>query len=219
MTGSDSSARAAGAHGGTWARAVNCDGRYGLALGAACAVLCASQLGGSAAADLLRYDRAQIAEGQWWRLLTAHIAHLDPRHAALNMLGLILLWVLFARDWSPRQWIVLLLAAALAVDGGLWFGDPSVCWYLGASGVLHGVMAAGTFAWVRRHPPVAGTMAALLVAKLAWERLAGPLPLAGRGVPVVVDAHLYGASAGFITSVLFWAARRGPGLPRQETRG
>src|SRR5437764_2989894 len=26
---------------------------------------------------LLRYDRAALAAGQWWRLVTAHVVHLD----------------------------------------------------------------------------------------------------------------------------------------------
>ena len=39
---------------------------------------------------LLRFDRAGIAAGGWWRLLTAHIVHLDVHHLILNELGLVL---------------------------------------------------------------------------------------------------------------------------------
>lgn len=181
-----------------WASAINCDGRYGLWLFAACATLLVPQLGGGAATHLLRYDRAAIAAGQWWRLLTAHVAHLGFHHAVLNTLGLIFLWALFAREWQPRQWLVIALVVTAAIDSGLWFRDPGVTWYVGASGLLHGLMAAGVLAYVRRRDPLGWVMAGLLAAKLAYEQLHGPLPFAGRGVPVVVDAHLYGALAGLV---------------------
>lgn len=191
-----------------WASALNCDGRYGLGLLAACALLLVPQLGGSAATSLLRYDRAAIAAGQWWRLLTAHIAHLGLHHALLNALGLVFLWALFAREWKPLQWVVIVLVVTVTIDSGLWFRDPGIAWYVGASGVLHGLMAAGVVAYVRRRDPLGWVMAGLLAVKLAYEHLHGPLPFAGRGVPVVVDAHLYGVLGGLVTSI--YLTRRRP---------
>lgn len=185
-----------------WASALNCDGRYGLGLLSACAVLLLPQLWGSAATNLLRYDRAAIAGGQWWRLLTAQIAHLGLHHALLNTVGLIFLWALFAREWRPLQWAVIAFTVTVAIDVGLWFQDSSITWYVGASGTLHGLMAAGVVAYIRRHDPLGWIMAGLLVAKLAYEHIHGPLPFAGRGVPVVVNAHLYGAVGGLVAAIL-----------------
>lgn len=194
-----------------WASALNCDGRYGLGLLAACAVLLLPQLGRSAANNLLRYDRAAIGAGQWWRLLTAHIAHLGLHHAVLNTVGLVFLWALFAREWRPREWVITIMVITAAIDCGLWFRDPQLAWYVGASGVLHGLMAAGVVAYVRRRDPLGWLMAALLAAKLAIEQVHGPLPFAGKGVPVVVDAHLYGASAGLLAALLLtWLPRQVP---------
>ena len=84
----------------------------------------------------LRYDRAGLEAGQWWRLLTAHLVHLDLEHAALNALGLVMMWALFARDYHWRQWLVILATATLMIDAGLWFRDTGVAWYVGSSGVL-----------------------------------------------------------------------------------
>lgn len=195
----------------TTASALNCDGRYGLSLLAACAALLVPQIWGSAATIALRYDRAAIAAGQWWRLLTAHIAHLGLHHAVLNTVALVFLWALFAREWKPLQWAVIVLVVIAAIDGGLWFRDSSITWYVGASGVLHGLMAAGTVGSIRRRDPLGWIMAALLVVKLTYEHLHGPLPFAGRGVPVIVDAHLYGALAGLISAVALmrWWRPRG----------
>lgn len=185
---------------------LNCDGPYGAGLLAACALLIAPALGGRHVEALLRYDRAGLARGEWWRLLTAHVAHLNPHHAVLNALGLVLLWALFARDHRPRDWALILLAAAAAIDAGLWLRDSTVLWYLGSSGVLHGAWAAGARA--RRHRAEGWLLMALLAAKLTYEQWAGPLPLAGKGVPVIVDAHLYGALGGLAAALaLDWAGR------------
>jgi rhomboid family GlyGly-CTERM serine protease len=174
---------------------LNCDGRYGLGLLAACAVLLLPELGGEAGRALLRYDRAGLVAGQWWRLLTAHIVHLGFEHAALNSLGLVLMWALFARDYKPAQWVSIILTAIAAIDAGLWLRDSTVTWYVGSSGALHGVMAAGTLAHLRRRDLDGWLLAAFIIVKLTYEQSSGALPFA-EGEGVVVDAHLYGALGG-----------------------
>jgi rhomboid family GlyGly-CTERM serine protease len=171
-------------------------------LGASAAVLLLLQLGGAPVRTALRYDRAALGAGQWWRLASAHLVHLDLRHALLNILGLVLMWALFVRDYRARQWFLILAAAAAAIDAGLWFRDTQVLWYVGASGVLHGVMAAGILAALRRREPPGLALAVFLLAKLLYEQWAGALPLAGAAVPVVVSAHLYGVLGG--TAAALW---------------
>lgn len=149
---------------------------------------------GDNVSELLRYDRGAIAAGGWWRLLTAHIVHLDAHHLILNELGLVLMWSLFAADYDAVEWCVIVLAGALAICSGLWWLSPSVAWYVGISGVLHTVMAAGAAkhffegAWDR------WLLMVLLAAKLAYEQFGGHEPAL-----VVVDAHLYGAICGLAT--------------------
>jgi rhomboid family GlyGly-CTERM serine protease len=170
---------------------LNCDGRLGLALAAVCLGLLLPTLWGEAGRLALRYDRAALGAGELWRLLTAHGVHLNLRHALVNALGLALLWTLFARDYSARQWLLIVLAAILAIDAGLWLLDKTVEWYVGSSGVLHGVMAAGTVAQLRRGRREGWILALILAGKLLYEQVAGPLPFSGSAA-VVVDAHLYG---------------------------
>src|ERR1700749_616144 len=62
---------------------------------------------GDSISELLRYDRGAIAAGGWWRLLTAHIVHLDAHHLILNQLGLVLVWSLFASDYDAIEWSVI----------------------------------------------------------------------------------------------------------------
>jgi rhomboid family GlyGly-CTERM serine protease len=182
---------------------LNCDGRSGLVLLLTCATLLALTATGEAGRQLLEYARGALAAGQWWRLVTAHLVHLDLRHAVLNCAGLALMWALFARDYTGRQWLAILAGAAAAIDAGLWLWSSTVGWYVGSSGVLHGVMAAGTLAHLRRREPDGWLLAAFLVAKLVWEHLVGALPLSGLGAEVVVDAHLYGVAGGLAVAALF----------------
>ena len=189
-------------------RALNCDAAYGWALLAAGTLLILITLTGEAGRALLRYDRAALGHGELWRLLTAHLVHLDLHHALLNCLGLLLMWALFARDYTPRQWLVILLGSIAVIDAGLAVWDSTLRWYVGSSGALHGAMAAGTLAHLRRRERDGWLLAAFLAGKIVWEQGVGALPLSGSD-PVVVDAHLFGAAGG-LAAAAFLKGAPGP---------
>ena len=181
-------------------QSLNCDGQQGLALLALCGLLLLPVLAGDAGREALRYDRIALAAGEWWRLLTAHIVHLDFDHAVLNSLGLVLMWALFARDYRPRQWLLIVLGAIAAIDAGLWLRDSTIAWYVGSSGALHGIMVAGTVAHVRRRDLDGWVLAVFIVVKLIYEQTAGALPFSQSHAGVVVDAHLFGALGGGVVA-------------------
>ena len=176
-------------------RSLNFDGRRGVALLLACVLLLLLTVPGESGRALLRYERNALGSGQWWRLLSAHVIHLDLRHALLNVVGLALVWALFARDYSPMAWLAILLGAIAAIDAGLWLRDSTVQWYVGSSGALHGALAAGALAHVRRGERDGWLLVGLLATKLLYEQTVGALPFSGSD-PVVVDAHLYGVAGG-----------------------
>ena len=186
-------------------RSLNGDTRYGWALLAACALLLLLTGAGEPARTWLRYDRTALGSGELWRLVTAHLVHLDLHHALLNCLGLLLLWALFARDYAPRQWLLITLGSVAVIDAGLWLWDSTLRWYVGSSGALHGLMAAGTLAHLRRRERDGWLLAVLLAGKLAWEQGVGALPLSGSD-PVVVDAHLFGVVGGLAAAAFLKAA-------------
>src|SRR6201996_5239694 len=175
---------------------LNCDGWRAVVLLALCGLLLLPVLAGDAGREALRYDRIGLAAGQWWRLISGHLVHLDFDHAALNSLGLVLMWALFARDYRPRQWLAILVGSIAAIDAGLWLHDSTVAWYVGSSGALHGIMAAGTLAHLRRGDLDGWILAGFIVVKLAFEQGSGALPFVDSGAAVVVDAHLYGVLGG-----------------------
>ena len=183
---------------------LNGDGWRGPVLLGACAALLAPCLGGAALQGTLRYERAAVASGELWRLVTGHFVHLDIGHALLNATGLVLLWVLFAGLRTPRYWLGVVALSMLAIDAGFWWLEPQLKWYVGASGLLHGVMAAGTLCLLQDRDRIAIPTAVIFLAKLAWEQTVGPLPLETHGA-VIVDAHLFGAAGGLSAAALSWA--------------
>ena len=158
--------------------------------------------GGDTLRALLRYERSALAAGQLWRLVGAHLVHLGARHLLFNLAGLSLLWLLFAREYGARRWLAIVLATMLAIDAGLWFGSPQLQWYVGASGVLHGLWSSGGWAQWRRRAPATGTPLLALLLKLLVEQWRGASMVVG-DLPVVLEAHVYGALGGLLLPVLW----------------
>jgi rhomboid family GlyGly-CTERM serine protease len=166
---------------------------------------------GNATRLVLRYERDAVSNGDVWRLLTGHLVHGDFRHLLLNLAGMALVAQLFGRDYSPRQWLLVMLASCAAIDIGFVFYEPQLAWYVGFSGVLHGAIAAGVVAWWRyENRALTVTVGLLLMLKLLWEQLRGALPFSG-DMPVIVNAHLYGAIGGLAGAALIcWMQRYWP---------
>lgn len=159
---------------------------------------------GAAARELLKYDRLAIADGEYYRLVTAHFTHLGPSHLALNLAGLALIWILVGRNCSPQRWLVVIAVSILVISGGFWFIDTRMLWYVGLSGILHGLLAAGALKGLTVARTECMVILVILAAKLAWEQMVGALPGTESlsGGEVVVNAHLYGAIGGAIAAAL-----------------
>lgn len=97
-----------------------------------------------------------------------------------------------------------MLLSAVAIDTDLVFWEPQIAWYVGLSGVLHGALAGGAVSWWQYQPKrLSIGLTAILVGKLATEYWHGGLGLAG-AVPVVVEAHRYGALGGLAAGLILW---------------
>ncbi|MGB5719736.1 MAG: rhombosortase [Woeseiaceae bacterium] len=170
--------------------------------------------GGEATRVALRFDRPGILEGDWWRLISGHFVHLGGAHFALNAAGLGLVWYLVGKSFNGSRWLLIVIACLLGMDLGFWFLKPEISWYVGLSGLLHGLLAAGLAEKLRQPETETFILAALLLGKLAFEQLSGPLPGSEgtAGGPVVVDAHLFGAVSGVLAAILL-RIRVQPGAP------
>lgn len=153
--------------------------------------------------DLLVLEPGQLARGQFWRLWSGHLAHIDAPHAALNLAGAGLLALIARRrhELGALLRVNALMMPLLSVVL-LWLMPPPQA-YAGLSGLLHGWAA-----WLLlRRGGWIGTAGLLLIAlKLLLESLPGyPVQY---GFPVVLEAHRAGALIGLLVG-LPW--KRSPG--------
>jgi rhomboid family GlyGly-CTERM serine protease len=160
--------------------------------------------GGEMAREWLRFDREGISSGELWRVVTGHFVHLGWPHFALNAAGLALVWYLVGDVFDRLRWLVISAISILTMDVGLWVFDPELMWYVGLSGLLHGILAAGLVANLRKPDKETVALSVLLLLKLVWEQLGGPLPGSEgtAGGAVVVDSHLFGALGGVLAAFL-----------------
>ena len=154
---------------------------------------------GSSVADALRYERSAVLQGEFWRLVTGNLVHIGPTHLAMNLAGLALVCGMYPKTLTARQWSATLFICALTVTLGLLVFSPLIAWYVGLSGVLHGLFVAGALAQLRHGRRSAYVYLVLIGVKLALELVWGSSAEVSAliGGDVIVVAHLYGAIGGF----------------------
>jgi len=162
------------------------------------------QAGGSGTRLATQFDREMIASGEVYRLLTGHVVHFGWAHFVLNLLGLLLVWYLVGKAFRLWQWLLIVAVSIAVIDFGFWTLLPALHWYVGLSGVLHGIFAAGIVGFWPTRRTEAMVFAFVLIAKLVYEALAGPLPgsASAAGAAVITEAHLFGAVGGGVTALL-----------------
>lgn len=168
-------------------------------------VICFS-LQSAGLASTLQFDRGLIDQGQYWLLLTGHLVHLNWVHWGLNMAGLAIVAVFFSLYGTILDWLFVLLFSATVTGLGLYWLHPELIWYVGLSGVLHGLFIYGAIREIRFYPFSGYVLLLLICAKLFWEYMNGAVPGSEEmvGGRVVVEAHLYGAIAGLVAVFLTW---------------
>jgi len=158
----------------------------------------------------LAYNRDALEAGEFWRLLTGHFVHLSLTHVLLNLAGLALVVWIVGHAFSWSQWLFVMFVSIVIIDAGFWLLSPELDWYVGISGLLNGILAAGLVIGVAERDPGSVVLAVVVLAKLTWEQTVGPLPGSEStpGGDVVVIAHIYGAAGGLLSAALLWRSAR-----------
>jgi membrane associated rhomboid family serine protease len=83
-----------------------------------------------------------VAEGDWWRLITAAFLHYGPFHLLLNMLALYWFGSLLEQRIGSGRFLALYLVSGLAGSAGALLWSPLTP-TVGASGAIFGILGAG----------------------------------------------------------------------------
>ncbi|MDH3977014.1 MAG: rhombosortase [Gammaproteobacteria bacterium] len=160
--------------------------------------------------EIFFYTRSGLEHVEIWRLLTANLIHLSWGHWLLNGFALLLVCALFAEEITPGQAVFVALISGAGACLGLYWASPEWKWVAGLSGGLHGLFIYASLTGTLDRVPMARWLLAGVIAKIAWEQVSGPLPLAeGFGVSkVVIDAHMWGGVCGLLAAVFHVVWRR-----------
>jgi len=144
-----------------------------------------------------------VAEGDWWRLLTAAFMHYGPIHLALNMFALYFAGSLLERAIGRWRFLLLYLASGIAGSAGALVLKPLAA-TVGASGAVFGVLGAlfvlerrGT---IRTEGQIAGLIVINLIFTLAFAS------------SISVGGHVGGLLAGIAGMFLLTRFRGAPAL-------
>ncbi len=154
------------------------------------------------------FQRREIIEGEWWRLLAANFFHLNAMHLFLNILGVVGVWFVFSNVVSPFWQIVFLLSGMLSNTLFVLLFQPSIQSFVGLSGALHGVFVAYCIVESTGNKWLSVVGLAGVTGKIMMEQLG----LSGQYVEhlilgkVIVNAHLGGAIGGMVVGIFYQAS-------------
>jgi len=156
-------------------------------------------------------DRAAVAGGEWWRMLTGQLVHYGRAHAVGDILGFAG-WAAIIEWRSRRLWLAAMAASLAIIGAGILLFCPEVTHYRGLSGVdlalativLCVLGASPRIRRLRGGRALVGFAAAVYIAKLVFELVTGHAILApdlGLHVALLPAAHVLGAVAGLLAFV------------------
>lgn len=146
------------------------------------------------------YKVNDIAEGQWWRLLSGHFLHTNSYHLLLNLLGVALLWALHGHYTKTAKYLGIFLFLCFCTSVSLYMFAPQLKWYVGLSGVLHGLFVVGAYFDIKHHFKTGWVMLAGITVKVLNEQMYGASGEVAKLIDanVAIDAHLFGSLSGLL---------------------
>src|SRR5262249_54558317 len=108
-----------------------------------------------------------IADGDYWRLLTAAFLHYGPFHLLLNMVALWWFGSLLEERIGSGKYLLLYLISGIAGSAGALVVDPATP-TVGASGAIFGVLGAGFVLERQRDYVFGGSALGIIVLNLVF---------------------------------------------------
>ena len=143
-----------------------------------------------------------VAEGDWWRLLTASFLHYGIIHLGLNMLVLWFIGPALEEYFGHWRYLLVYVVSGLAGSAGALIWSPNAL-TVGASGAIFGIMGAALVLEARRIWVFGGQAMGLVVINLAISFLIPGISIGG---------HIGGLIGGGLCALAFSSLRRSPAL-------
>lgn len=169
------------------------------------------------------YDRAALAQGEFWRLWTGHWVHFSTSHLLWNLVVLV-----GAGAWLERRHPGLLLlhtlVAAPLISGFLWLAEPAMRAYGGLSALATSVVTLLALTQLRSRRADRPLWTALLVlvgGKIAYD-LGHATALFSRFDSPLVRPSVFAHAAGAAVALLLfpaWRARERDSRGPNDTAG
>jgi membrane associated rhomboid family serine protease len=109
-----------------------------------------------------------VAEGDWWRLVTAAFLHYGPIHLALNMLFLYWVGTPVEQYLGRGRYLLLYFVSGLAGSAGALVASPTTL-TVGASGAIFGILGAALVLERQRAYVLGGSALGLIVINLIFS--------------------------------------------------
>ena len=168
-----------------------------------CAAILVLGLFGEFFNPALLFRRDLIEQGQLWRIVSGCFVHLGWYHTVMNVFGFAFWYGLFAKTLQVKHWMGLVVLMVLSNGISLYVLSPSIGFYAGLSGSLHGLILY-SLVFECRKDKVYWLFLLALVGKVLYEQTPGydvNYLQEHMNAPVVVDAHFYGAIFGVMLAV------------------
>ena len=160
------------------------------------------------APEMLVYDRAEIQNGQWWRLATGHLVHLDLHHLVYNIGALLALGLLYETasfGGSGKLTFGVFGLSSAVISATLYEASPATLYYCGLSAALNALYAATTLGmWRETGHRIWLAALGLDIAKISWEAAFEPIFSSTLAWPPHTGAHVAGVMAG--CAIAMWSA-------------
>ena len=154
------------------------------------------------------FIRANIQQGEVWRLWSGNLVHSNFYHLGLNLTGFWLFIFIFKDSINSLQLFTTLALLITGVGLGLYYLMPQLQWYAGLSGALYGLFIIGAlYTLLEKDFITSITILIAIPAKITWDYIYGT----GQenadliGVPVSIESHIFGISSAFIIGIFIIA--------------
>jgi len=143
-----------------------------------------------------------VADGDWWRLVTAMFLHYGVLHLGMNMLVLWIIGPPLEDYFGHWRYALVYLVSGLAGSAGALIWSPNAL-TVGASGAIWGIMGAALVLEARRIWVFGGQAMGLVVFNLIFTLLIPGISIGG---------HIGGLIGGGLCALAFTSFRRSPAL-------